>query len=95
MLVEYDWKILAEKPLLRDWSFIMRPIFGANHRWAMAQGEESLKRELARRHAATAAERALIPAPPPATRVPVSSIVVGLLATAALIWMVTRRRTAA
>jgi hypothetical protein len=42
-LVTYDWKMLAEKALLRDFSFIMKPIFGANHRWAMAKREESLK----------------------------------------------------
>jgi transposase InsO family protein len=63
----YDWKIKAEKPLLRYFSFIMKPLFSANHRWAMAQGEQSLKLELARRHAATAEERARIPAPPAAT----------------------------
>jgi len=39
----YDWKINAEKPLLRCFSFIMKPIFSANHHWAMAKGEESLK----------------------------------------------------
>jgi hypothetical protein len=43
VVVTYDWKILAEKPLLRRLSFIMKPIFEANHRWAMAKGEESLK----------------------------------------------------
>src|SRR5436305_2546 len=92
VLVKYDWKIAAEKPMLRDFSFIMKPIFGANHRWAMARGEESLKLELARRHARSEAERALIPAPPPATRVPVGGLVVGLLAAAAVIWLVTRTR---
>jgi hypothetical protein len=30
----------------------MKPIFAANHHWAMDQGERSLKLELARRHAA-------------------------------------------
>ncbi len=65
--VRYDWKIDAEKPLLKYFSFIMKPIFSANHRWAMAQGEQSLKLELARRHAETAQERAEIPAPPPST----------------------------
>ena len=46
----------------------MKPIFSANHRWAMKKGEESLKLELARRHAATAEERALVPpAAPPTT----------------------------
>jgi len=65
--VTYDWKILAEKPLLRNFSFIMKPIFSANHRWAMAKGEESLVLELARRHAVTQEERALVPAPPQPT----------------------------
>lgn len=47
----YDWKIRADKPLLRALSFLLKPIFSANHKWAMARGEESLKRELARLHA--------------------------------------------
>jgi hypothetical protein len=63
----YDWKISADKPLLRLLSPIMKPILEANHRWAMQKGEESLKLELARRHATTPEERARIPAPPPAT----------------------------
>jgi hypothetical protein len=65
--ITYDWKIKAEKPLLRYFSFIMKPIFSANHQWAMAKGEESLKLELARRHAANADESARIPAPPSPT----------------------------
>jgi hypothetical protein len=65
--VTYDWKIKAEKPLLRYFSFVMKPIFSANHRWAMANGEESLKLEIARRHAANQEELARIPAPPRAT----------------------------
>lgn len=65
--VTYDWKILAEKPLLRYFSFIMKPLFSANHHWAMAKGEESLRLELARRHAATREELALVPAPPQPT----------------------------
>lgn len=62
--VTYDWKIRADKPLLKALSFIMKPIFSANHRWAMARGEESLKLELARRRASTPHELALIPSPP-------------------------------
>ena len=50
--ITYDWRIKAEKPLLRYLSFLLKPIFSANHRWAMARGEESLKRELLRRRAA-------------------------------------------
>ena len=47
--ITYDWRILAEKPLLRYLSFLLKPIFSANHRWAMARGEESLRAELGRR----------------------------------------------
>ncbi len=63
----YDWRINAEKPLLRTFSFIMKPIFSANHHWAMRMGEQSLRLELARRHAQTAEERARIAPPPPPT----------------------------
>ncbi len=49
--VRFDWNIAAEKPLLKYFSFLMKPIFRWNHYWAMARGEESLKREIARRHA--------------------------------------------
>lgn len=62
--VMYDWRIRADKPLLRYGSFIFKPIFSANHRWAMARGEESLNLELRRRRAQTAEERAVIPPPP-------------------------------
>lgn len=65
--IVYDWKISAEKPLLKNLSFLIKPFFSANHRWAMAKGEESLKLELRRRHAKTPEERAKVPPPPPAT----------------------------
>jgi len=47
--ITYDWRIRAEKPLLRYLSFLLKPVFSANHRWAMARGEESLRAELGRR----------------------------------------------
>jgi Polyketide cyclase / dehydrase and lipid transport len=62
--VTYDWKILAEKPLLRWFTPVLRPIFSANHRWAMRMGERSLELELQRVHAASEAERRMVPAPP-------------------------------
>jgi hypothetical protein len=46
----YDWKVRADKPLLRAFSFLLKPVFSANHRWAMARGEESLRLELERLH---------------------------------------------
>ncbi len=62
--ITYDWLIKADKPLLRYLSFLFKPIFAANHRWAMAKGEESLRLELARHRAATPHDRARIPPPP-------------------------------
>jgi hypothetical protein len=51
VLATYDWKIRAEKGLLRRLSFVMKPVFSWNHRWAMRQGYESLVRELSARRA--------------------------------------------
>ena len=62
--VTYDWRIAADKPLLRYGTPVMRPIFAANHRWAMARGLESLELELRRRRARTDEERRAVPAPP-------------------------------
>lgn len=76
--ITYDWDIWADKPLLRYLSFLLKPIFAANHRWAMARGEESLRLELARRHARTPEERARVPAPPPATTTSSIPLLAGL-----------------
>ena len=62
--VTYDWKLRADKPLLKAFSFLLKPLFSANHRWAMARGEESLKLELARLHANSPEAAAAVPNPP-------------------------------
>lgn len=46
--IVYDWKVDANKPLLRYLSFLFKPLFSFNHVWAMRKGEESLRLELAR-----------------------------------------------
>jgi hypothetical protein len=74
--ITYDWRLRADKPLLKNLSFLMKPLFEANHRWAMAQGEESLKLELARRRATSDTARARVPPPPG----PITYAAVGLLA---------------
>ena len=51
-LVTYDWLVVAEKGILKRLSMVMKPIFSANHHWAMARGATSLRLELARRRAA-------------------------------------------
>jgi hypothetical protein len=63
--ISYVWEVDANKPLLRYLSFLLKPIFSANHSWAMARGEESLRLELSRQRAQTKEERARIPDPPP------------------------------
>jgi hypothetical protein len=50
-LVTYDWEVAAEKGILKRLSAAMKPIFSANHHWAMTRGESSLRLELARRRA--------------------------------------------
>jgi hypothetical protein len=77
----YDWRIRAEKPLLQALAPVMRPLLEANHRWAMRQGEDSLKLELLRRRASSAEARRSVPPPPG----PVTFAGVGLLAGIALV----------
>ena len=84
--ITYDWQIKAEKALLRYLSPVMKPLFAANHHWAMARGEKSLQLELARRHATTLEERDRVPAPPPPTSaaiflpyIGIAAAVIGLL----------------
>jgi hypothetical protein len=90
--IGYDWRVRADKPLLRWLSPVLRPVFEANHRWAMVQGERSLELELARRRAPSAASRAAVPPPPG----PVTLAGVGLIAAAAAaiggVWWLARRR---
>jgi Polyketide cyclase / dehydrase and lipid transport len=62
----YDWRISAEKPLLRRLTWLLRPAFAANHRWAMRTGEQSLRLELQRRRLAER-DRSVLPSPPQGT----------------------------
>jgi len=64
VVVTYDWRVTFDKAWLRRFVPVFRPIFAANHRWAMARGEESLRLELRRRRAKSPAARHLIPQPP-------------------------------
>jgi uncharacterized protein YndB with AHSA1/START domain len=50
----FEWRIRAEKPLLRTFSFLLKPVFRWNHHWAMTIGREALAREIARRSAEAA-----------------------------------------
>ncbi len=67
VVITYDWRVSATKPLLRRLTWLLRPAFAANHHWAMARGEESLALEMRRRRAGSQAARDRIPPPPRAT----------------------------
>ncbi|WP_354188307.1 hypothetical protein [Arthrobacter sp. UYCu712] len=64
-VITYDWRVSAAKPLLRRLGWLLKPAFAANHRWAMARGEESLALELRRRRHAGDPEA--VPLPPAPT----------------------------
>src|SRR5262249_4472374 len=59
--IGYLWAVVADKPLLKYWSMLLRPVFAFNHNWAMARGEESLRLELVRRRAKCREELARVP----------------------------------
>jgi len=65
-VITYEWQVGASKPLLRRLTWLLRPVFAANHRWAMARGEESLRLEL-RRRVTCEAQRRRVPPPSPTT----------------------------
>jgi hypothetical protein len=89
--VTYDWRIRAGKPLIRNWSFAFKPLFEANHRWAMRQGEESLALELARRRATSDAARRAVPPPPgPVTLAGVGLLAAGTVAGIGLMYLLRR-----
>ena len=62
--ISFDWKVSALKPIIRRLTFLLRPAFEANHRWAMEQGFASLELELRRYRALNVEESNAIPAPP-------------------------------
>ncbi len=47
--VRYVWRVDVHKPLLRFLSPVLKPVFAANHRWAMNRGEAGLRAEIAQR----------------------------------------------
>lgn len=65
--ITYHWQVRPTKPLLRRAGWLLKPAFAANHHWAMARGEESLRLELRRRRLSGPVESGQIPPPPPPT----------------------------
>lgn len=83
--VSFDWKLLAEKPLLRYLSFLLKPAFEANHRWAMEQGRKDLELELERSRANTVEQMNAIGAPLARSYTPGRSVLLGVMLAVATI----------
>ena len=47
--ITFDWRISAEKPLLRWLSPLLKPLFRWNHHWAMSTGLPRLRTEATQR----------------------------------------------
>jgi hypothetical protein len=90
--ITYDWRIKAEKPLLKYTSALFKPLFAVNHDWAMKKGEQSLRLEVLRRRAVTDAERAAVPAPPPPSPTLPAPALYGAAALLLLLFVRRRRR---
>jgi Polyketide cyclase / dehydrase and lipid transport len=92
--ITFDWKLVAGKRLFRYLTPVLRPVFEANHRWAMAQGEISLREELIRYRARTPEDLLEAAEPRGPVEVPVRWIAVGALAISAIACIaLTRRRS--
>jgi hypothetical protein len=64
LAIVFDWKVRVHKPVIRRWSWLLKPVFVANHLWVMARGLESLRLELARRRGEAALRGMPLPPPP-------------------------------
>ena len=47
--ITFDWRVRADKPLQRLFSFVLKPLFKWNHHWAMLTGLPRLREEASRR----------------------------------------------
>jgi uncharacterized protein YndB with AHSA1/START domain len=43
---QYDWRVVADRPLFRALAPLFAPVMASNHRWAMRKGEAGLIAEL-------------------------------------------------
>jgi uncharacterized protein YndB with AHSA1/START domain len=41
--VQFDWRVIADKPILRVLTPVLRPLFRWNHSWAIARAQEGLE----------------------------------------------------
>lgn len=46
VVLTFDWRLRVQKRLIRSLSWLFKPLFRWNHRWAMARGRGGLSREM-------------------------------------------------
>jgi uncharacterized protein YndB with AHSA1/START domain len=90
--IAFDWNVNAGKPLIRRLTPVLRPVFEANHRWAMEQGEVSLREELIRYRARIPEDLLEAADPRGPVEVPVRWIAIGAAALSALACIALARR---
>jgi hypothetical protein len=73
--IAFALEVAANQPPLGRWSWLLRPVFTANLRWAMARGAESLQRELAFRQTPPD-QWQTIPPPPQPSNISVAGLLV-------------------
>ena len=91
--ITFEWEVTANKPLLKSLSPFLKPLFAMNHRWAMRQGEISLKLEMQRLQARSMEEALKVPRPPgPEPSARALAIMAGATGLAlGLVWRAKRR----
>jgi hypothetical protein len=98
--ITFDWDLAIGKALLKYLTPMLRPVFEANHRWAMEQGETALREELIRYRARTPEELLEAGEPRGPVEVPVrwiavSAAVISAIACVALVRRKSRKVSAA
>ena len=83
--ITFEWSISVGTRLLRYLTPVLRPVFEANHRWAMKQGEICLREELIRYRARIPEDLMEAADPRGPVEVPVRWIAAGALAVSAIV----------
>jgi len=92
--ITFEWDVDVNKSFVRYMTPVLRPVFEANHRWSMEQGESSLREELIRYRARTPEEMLDAADPRGPVEVPLRLIAMGALALSAIAGFALLRRRA-
>jgi uncharacterized protein YndB with AHSA1/START domain len=82
--IRFDWNVTVGKSIIRRLTPMLRPAFESNHKWAMQQGEISLREELIRYRARVPQDLLEAADPRGPVEVPVHWIAAGAVALTAI-----------